>query len=51
MLNNLVQYKDFKLLFLIMIYNNKSKISSIQRKFYYNFSKYVAFQGYKLSNI
>ena len=42
MLNNLVQYKDFKLfIFDHDIQNNKSKISSIlQRKFYYNFSKY-----------
>ena len=42
MLNNLVQYKDFKLfIFDHDIQNNKSKISSIlKKKFYYNFSKY-----------
>ncbi len=42
MLNNLLQYKDFKLfIFDHDIQNNKSKISSIlQKKFYYNFSKY-----------
>ncbi len=42
MLNNLVQYKDFKLfIFDHDIQNNKSKISSIlKKKFYYNFSKF-----------